>query len=179
MEEDAGLIRLLRLEEMAGPNTGRGRAGLSNEVEIVVSSRDRTGPGLAAARGKASAFAASTKATLGKAGVEAGQALGDGIVRGAGARLRDSRGRFVRGGQDLGDGIAEGIESGTRRGDQIVGGFTSSVLSSFRKLGPGMGAAVTAGLYGAAAVRAPRRARSRWRSAARSRPSGPSRLPSR
>ncbi|MFB4273026.1 hypothetical protein [Nonomuraea sp. GTA35] len=124
---------------------------MSNEVEIVVSSRDRTGPGLAAARGKASAFAASTKATLGKAGVEAGQALGDGIVRGAGARLRDSRGRFVRGGQDLGDGIAEGIESGTRRGDQIVGGFTSSVLSSFRKLGPGMGAAVTAGLYGAAA----------------------------
>ncbi|MGW6502975.1 hypothetical protein [Nonomuraea angiospora] len=124
---------------------------MSNEVEIVVSARDRTGPAMASARARARTFGADTKATLGKAGQDAGRAMGEGIVRGVDGRLRDARGRFTRGGQDLGGGIVDGIKGGTDRGSRIVGGFTSSVLSSFGKLGPGMGAAVTAGMYAAAA----------------------------
>lgn len=119
---------------------------MSNEVEIVVSSRDRTGPGLAAARGSVSQFANSTKATLGKAGQETGRAFGDGIVRGLDGRLRDSRGRFAKGGQDLGDAISDGVKRGTDRGKRVVDGFTSGALKSFRGLGPGMSAAITAGL---------------------------------
>lgn len=124
---------------------------MSNEVEIVISAKDRSGPGLASARARQRAFAADTKTTLGRAGQDAGRAMGDGIVRGVDGRLRDSRGRFTRGGQDLGDDIADGIKGGTDRGSRIVGGFVTSALSSFDKLGPGMGAAITAGVYGAAA----------------------------
>lgn len=124
---------------------------MANEVEITITGRDRSGPALASARGRARAFASDTKATLAKAGQDAGRQMGDGIVRGVDGRLRDSRGRFVKGGSDLGGDIVDGIESGTRRGGQIVGGFASNILRTFSRMGPLMGAAVTAGLYGAAA----------------------------
>lgn len=124
---------------------------MPNEVEIVISGKDRSGPAFASARARQRAFAGDTKTTLGKAGADAGQAMGDGFVRGVDGKLREARGRLTRGGQDLGGDLADGIKDGTDRGSRIVGDFSSSVLSSFNKLGPGMGAAVIAGLYGAAA----------------------------
>jgi hypothetical protein len=158
---------------------------MPNEVEIVVSSRDRTGPGLAAARGKTQAFAASTKQTLGKAGVEAGQAFGtgivrgadgrlrdargrfvqagqeageafaDGVVRGADGRLRDARGRFVKGGRDLGGGIEDGIKDGTERGSRIIDGWARHTAGTVSRTGVLINGAITAGLFGAAAAAAP------------------------
>ncbi|MGI5286648.1 hypothetical protein ACQEVF_25370 [Nonomuraea polychroma] len=124
---------------------------MANEVEIVISTKDRSGPGLAAVRTRARQFGADLGQTMAKAGQHAGQQLGEGIVRGADGRLRDARGRFVKGGQDLGDGIADGIKDGTERGGRIVSGFAGNTLRIFSRLGPGMGAAVTAGLFGAAA----------------------------
>ncbi|MGP3917690.1 hypothetical protein [Nonomuraea sp. 10N515B] len=124
---------------------------MANEVEIVISTRDRSGPGLAAVRARAGRFGADLGQTMAKAGQQAGQQLGEGLVRGVDGRLRDSRGRFIKGGQDLGDGIADGIKDGTERGGRIVSGFATSTLRTFSRLGPGMGAAITAGLVGAAA----------------------------
>ncbi|WP_049562246.1 hypothetical protein [Nonomuraea sp. SBT364] len=124
---------------------------MANDVEIVITAKDKSGPAFAAARTKQRAFAADTKATLGKAGQDAGRALGDGIVEGADGRLRDARGRFVKGGQDLGGGISDGIKDGTERGGRFVSGFAASTLKTFGRLGPAAGALLTAGLVGAAA----------------------------
>lgn len=128
---------------------------MANEVEITITARDRSGPALASARGKAQAFAASTKTTLGKAGQEAGQAFGDGIVSGADGRLRDARGRFVKGGQDLGGGLFDGVRDGTERGSRIFQRFSSDTAATFSRTGVLINAAITAGLVGAAAAAAP------------------------
>jgi phage-related protein len=51
---------------------------------------------------------------FGKAGEDAGKALGDGLVRGADGKLRDASGKFVAAGQQAGksygDGLSKGIE---------------------------------------------------------------------
>lgn len=102
---------------------------MANEVEIIISGKDRSGPAMASARARAQQTGVQIRQSLARSG-------------------RD-------GGRDAGDGIRDGIESGTRRGGRIVGGFTDDVLKSFGRLGPGMSALITAGVYAAAASAAP------------------------
>ncbi|WP_431892654.1 hypothetical protein [Micromonospora haikouensis] len=47
-----------------------------------------------------------------RAGQESGEALGEGIYRGADGRLRDARGKFVKAGQDLGQAAGGGARGG-------------------------------------------------------------------
>jgi flavodoxin len=47
-----------------------------------------------------------------RAGQEAGEALGEGVYRGADGRLRDARGRFVRVGRELGEAAGGGARGG-------------------------------------------------------------------
>ncbi|MGW3191590.1 phage tail tape measure protein [Streptomyces ardesiacus] len=58
-------------------------------------------------------------------GRQAGDDLGDGIVRGADGRLRDARGRFAtagrRAGDAAGDGLADGLGDGADEGVSAVG----------------------------------------------------------
>ncbi|MET8864679.1 hypothetical protein ABZW11_17215 [Nonomuraea sp. NPDC004580] len=97
-----------------------------NEIEIVITGRNQSGPALAEARADA---------------------------RKTGVQIRDDLTKSGRdGGKNAGDGIRDGIESGARRGGQIVSGFASGTLKTFSRLGPLMGAAVTAGLVGAEAA---------------------------
>jgi phage-related protein len=63
----------------------------------------------------------AARPALGAAGERAGEAVGDGITRGADGRLRDARGKFVKSGEDAG------------------GGFETGVLGAFRKALPGIG----------------------------------------
>ncbi|WP_084965252.1 hypothetical protein [Thermoactinospora rubra] len=106
---------------------------------------------MAAAQSEVRRFQTQLKTSMGRAGQEAGAALGQGLARTADGRLRDARDRFVKGGRDLGDGLADGIKDGTDRGTRIVSGFASSTLAIFGRLGPGIGAVVGAGLAGVAA----------------------------
>lgn len=97
---------------------------IANEVEIVIRASDRSGPGLAAARAKTTAFARETQETLRKTG-------------------RD-------GGKDLGDGINKGLREGTERGRKTVEGFVSSITRSVTSIDPLVRAAIAGGVVAAA-----------------------------
>lgn len=49
-------------------------------------------------------------------GMNAGEQLAEGFRRGADGKLRDSRGRFVKSGEDVGEAIGEGMREGLDRG---------------------------------------------------------------
>ncbi|MFJ3021490.1 phage tail tape measure protein [Streptomyces tendae] len=76
-------------------------------------------------------------------GRQAGDDLGDGIVRGADGRLRDARGRFVsagrRAGDAAGDGLADGLADGADEGVSAAG----TKLEKLKQLAKG--AALAAG----------------------------------
>jgi hypothetical protein len=56
-----------------------------------------------------------------RAGEQAGEELGDGVVRGADGRLRDARGRFVAAGRRAGEAVGDGLEDEVAEGaDQAV-----------------------------------------------------------
>ena len=64
-----------------------------------------------------------------RAGQQAGEGLGDGLVRGADGRLRNARGRFVAAGRRAGDAVGDGLADGVGDGaDEAVaeaeGGLT-------------------------------------------------------
>ena len=51
-----------------------------------------------------------------RAGQQAGEGLGDGIVRGADGRLRNAQGRFVAAGRAAGDAVGDGLADGAGEG---------------------------------------------------------------
>ncbi|MGY0023760.1 phage tail tape measure protein [Streptomyces sp. YJ-C3] len=79
-----------------------------------------------------------------RAGQQAGQQLGDGVVRGADGRLRDLRGRFVAAGRDAGDGLGDGLNDTSGPGaDNAVGGIAEK-LGKLKMAAAGIGAAAGA-----------------------------------
>ncbi|MGW2130461.1 phage tail tape measure protein [Streptomyces coelicoflavus] len=80
-----------------------------------------------------------------------GQAIGDGIVRGADGRLRDLRGRFVSAGRDAGEGLADtvadaGGEGADAAGDSIATRLGDSLKAGLAGVGLAAGALLAAGM---------------------------------
>ncbi|MGC0427608.1 phage-related minor tail protein [Streptomyces sp. SAI-195] len=80
-----------------------------------------------------------------------GQAIGDGVVRGADGRLRDLRGRFVAAGQDAGEGLAStvadaGGEGADAAGDSIASRLGDSLKAGLAGAGLAAGALLAAGM---------------------------------
>ncbi|MFG2046131.1 hypothetical protein ACGFIW_01705 [Micromonospora sp. NPDC048935] len=91
-------------------------------------------------------------AALGDVGEKAGRQLGDGIVRGADGKLRDSRGKFVKAGQDSGKGFGDGFEQGTRRGFSKVAGILGGGLLTAGGAAPWQGLAAIPAVAGVASA---------------------------
>ncbi|GGJ82085.1 hypothetical protein GCM10011583_12050 [Streptomyces camponoticapitis] len=73
-------------------------------------------PALTRMEGALNASGQRMTADADAAGTRAGQALGDGITRGADGRLRNAQGRFVTAGQAAGDGFGDSAAAGARTG---------------------------------------------------------------
>jgi hypothetical protein len=114
---------------------------IANEVEIVITAKNRATPGMAAARADARKFGAELKQTLGKAGAEAGAALGEGIVAGADGKLRDAKGRFVKG---VLPEPAETERQGRGIGRRIAGAMGAGIKGAVGALRFAVGGAVEA-----------------------------------
>lgn len=137
---------------------------MENDVTIHVKWDDRDGD----------KFAATQKAKAKKAGGDAGDAFSgtfsgrlttgvtDAVTQST-ARLRDSRGRFLKAGEELGgatgDGIEKGVTEGARRGGKAAEGELSRVakranqafdVKLFGGLSIGLPAAAAAGVAGVA-----------------------------
>ncbi|AQS72345.1 hypothetical protein B1H29_31645 [Streptomyces pactum] len=79
-----------------------------------------------------------------RAGRQAGENLGDGIVRGADGRLRDMRGRFVTAGREAGEGLGDGLsDTGNAGADEAVSGMGEK-LGALKMAAAGVGAAAGA-----------------------------------
>lgn len=141
---------------------------MSNEVEIIVSGEDKTAAAFASATARSKKFGAEIKANLAKAGQEAGTHLGEGIVRGADGRLRDAKGRFLKGlpspaeterhGRSLGGRLVSGITGaissyGGMLRDTLKAGFTNGLKGALTN--PIVGPIVVSAVGGVAAVLAP------------------------
>lgn len=82
---------------------------------------------------------------------DGGQRAGEEFTRGIDGKLRDSRGQFVKAGQDAGDGATEGLgrglggaketarKHGQQAGDEFGGGVGSGAESKLGSVGKGMG----------------------------------------
>lgn len=102
---------------------------------------------------KAEAVAAQREvAGLGEVGEKAGRQLGDGIVRGADGKLRHSKGRFVKAGQESGQGFGDGFEQGSRKGLLRVSGMLGGGLLKAGGNAPWLGLAAIPATAGAAAA---------------------------
>jgi hypothetical protein len=97
------------------------------ELNAVLSVDDRAvDPGLRRAENAIRASGQRMGDEAERAGREAGEDLGDGIVQGVDGRLRDARGRFVAAGRAAGDAAGEGLADGTAEGaDEAVNQATS------------------------------------------------------
>lgn len=79
-----------------------------NEITIRISSTNATKAGLTSAENDAKTSGNSIAKTLS----EAGERAGEGFKRGIDGKLRDSKGRFVKLGEDSGKGFEEGLGRG-------------------------------------------------------------------
>lgn len=86
--------------------------------------------------------------TANQAGQTAGQNLGDGLVRGADGRLRNSSGQFVAAGRQIGDDVGDGIGDGATAGAAEASGGITDALGSIKGIliGGAIGAALMEGL---------------------------------
>ncbi|MCD7440229.1 phage tail tape measure protein [Streptomyces lincolnensis] len=80
-----------------------------------------------------------------RAGRQAGEDLGEGIVRGADGRLRNARGRFVAAGRSAGEGVGEGLtEGGTDGADEAAQSIGDRLRDRMKLAAAGAGLAVGA-----------------------------------
>lgn len=113
---------------------------MDNEVIIVVRSENETKPGFAAARADAHMTAADIEGTFKASGKKAGKNLAEGITagtndsgsgvgekiaKGVEEKLRDSKGRFRKSGEEIGEGLGAGtgVKFGKRFVDTVGGSF--------------------------------------------------------
>lgn len=80
--------------------------------------------------------------TAATAGQTAGHNLGDGIIQGADARLRDAQGRFLTAGQRIGDDTGDAIVTATRG---RLRGLVDAFTSAGNRLGDAFGGGVAQG----------------------------------
>lgn len=69
-----------------------------------------------------------------KSGEDAGEALGDGITRGADGRLRNSRGKFVKMGQDTGEALGKGIGDGAEKSKGRISSFLKKAFTPDKQM---------------------------------------------
>lgn len=81
---------------------------MSNEITIRISSTNASKAGLTGAQQEAKQAGDSIARTLS----DAGERAGEGFKRGIDGKLRDSRGRFVKLGEDAGKGFEDGLGKG-------------------------------------------------------------------
>ena len=100
------------------------------ELNAILTVDDRTvDPALRRAENAMRDAGRTMGADADRAGQQAGEGLGDGLVRGADGRLRNARGRFVAAGRRAGDAVGDGLADGVGDGaDEAVaeaeGGLT-------------------------------------------------------
>lgn len=80
------------------------------------------------------ASAARSESAAARAGQKVGEAAGQGFARGADAKLRDSRGRFHRAGEDAGSAISAGMGSAISSGQGGIGGAIERLTGFVRGL---------------------------------------------
>ncbi|MFF2522426.1 phage tail tape measure protein [Streptomyces liangshanensis] len=83
-----------------------------------------------------------------RAGAAAGDALGEGLVRGADGRIRNARGQFVAAGRTAGDGVGDGLTAGTADGAEEAVQAGESRLDKLKMAAAGIGLAAGAALMG-------------------------------
>ncbi|WP_431897933.1 hypothetical protein [Nonomuraea sp. bgisy101] len=104
---------------------------MANEVEIVITSKDKSEPGMVSAMRRAKQMGADVRGTLTKTGKEGGEQFAAGVDAGAQkatrsilGRARDARGRFVKeladAGKEAGDQLAAGVEAGAQKATRSV-----------------------------------------------------------
>ncbi|MFD3835303.1 phage tail tape measure protein [Streptomyces sp. NPDC058642] len=81
-----------------------------------------------------------------RAGREAGEDLGDGIVRGVDGRLRNARGQFISAGRRAGDAAGEGLTEGTEDGADEAVAQAEDRFSRLKAVAAGAGIAAGAAL---------------------------------
>ncbi|MFK0124878.1 phage tail tape measure protein [Streptomyces nigra] len=87
------------------------------ELNAILTVDDRTvDPALRRAENALRAAGQTMGDDADRAGQQAGEGLGDGIVRGADGRLRNARGRFVAAGRRAGDAVGDGLADGAADG---------------------------------------------------------------
>ncbi|AMW11607.1 hypothetical protein A4E84_20180 [Streptomyces qaidamensis] len=79
-----------------------------------------------------------------RAGQDAGEELGDGIVRGVDGRLRNARGQFVAAGRRGGDAVGEGLTDGAADGADQAVEQTTSRMDRLKLAAAGVGLAAGA-----------------------------------
>ncbi|MFC7909072.1 phage tail tape measure protein [Streptomyces nigra] len=79
-----------------------------------------------------------------RAGQQAGEGLGDGIVRGADGRLRNARGQFVTAGRVAGDAVGEGLTDGATAGADDAIDQASTRMDRLKLAAAGVGLAAGA-----------------------------------
>ncbi|MGW7498582.1 phage tail tape measure protein [Streptomyces luteogriseus] len=79
-----------------------------------------------------------------RAGQQAGEGLGEGIVRGADGRLRNARGQFVGAGRRGGDAVGEGLTDGAADGADEAVEQTTSRMDRLKMAAAGVGLAAGA-----------------------------------
>ncbi|MCQ6250918.1 phage tail tape measure protein [Streptomyces malaysiensis] len=76
------------------------------------------------------------------AGRQAGDSFGDGLTRGADGQLTNLRGRFVTGGRQAGDGFGDGLTDGVRRGADDAEGEATGMMGRLKLAAAGAGVAI-------------------------------------
>jgi len=84
-----------------------------------------------------------------RAGQQAGEGLGDGLVRGADGRLRNAQGRFVAAGRRAGDAVGDGMADGVADGTDEAVAEAEGGLSRLQTIALGAGVAAGAVLMDA------------------------------
>lgn len=117
-----------------------------NEVEIRVTGRDSTGDLFDKVERRSRSFLERLLAMFSNVGKAAGEKLADGLWRSADGRLRDSKGRFVKAGDDAGDSFGRGFLTGMMA--KLADAVTDVGSAMFKILTGNFSAAVSSGPFG-------------------------------
>jgi hypothetical protein len=105
------------------------------ELNAILSVDDRAvDPGLRRAEDAIRASGQRMGDDAERAGRQAGEDLGNGIVRGVDGRLRDARGRFIAAGRDAGDAVGDGLADSGGDGADEAGESIGQRLGARMKL---------------------------------------------
>jgi phage-related minor tail protein len=117
------------------------------ELVAMLSVDDRAyGAGLRRAEGDLRASGDRMESDAERAGTAAGEALGEGLRRGADGRLRDVRGRFARAGAEAGEAMGDGLTEEAEQGADQAVDASAQRMERLKLVAAGIGAAAGAAL---------------------------------